>query len=326
VADPIAFGVLDADGNPLTTAAPAFLLYVERDGTSRAPPPVVHLGLGRYAFEPTAADEAVGVCFLLDGGAGARINGAGRYLAGTVPEAAAFECWVLTDGGGNLWTGAAPTFPSGGYEDRHGNALTPPAISSLGLGVYAFTPSASDIAAGVNYRVDSPPGALPAYLFGSATAPTVGPYSAPASGTYPADAVAQMLAGSIALPHPPGGGPVVLTYGADGNLLVGPVRPVSEGVETLAVFVLQSGGVAPQPYMGQAESWHVSSVQVVVRSPVEAFQQGEALARALHARAHLNTPPGYTFCLAAETDPVYLGTTDAGSHLHAFNLAVGHRR
>lgn len=327
MADPIAFGILDQAGAPLTTASPVFVLYVDRTGAARTPPAApAHQGLGRYSFEPSSQDEAVGACYLIDCGAGSYANGSGRYIAGTVPEAAAFECWVLTDGAGALWAGAAPTFPVGGYEDRSGNALTPPAITSLGSGVYTFTPTAADVAAGVSYRVDSAAGALPPYLYGSATAPSVGPYAAPGSGTYPADAVAQMLAGSIALPNPPGGGPVVLTYGADGNLLVGPVRSVSSGVDTLAVFVLQSGGFAPQPYMGQGESWHTSQVQVTVRSPLDGFQQGEALARALHARAHLNAPPGYTYALAAESDPVYLGTTDAGSHLFSFNLTVGHRR
>jgi lysophospholipase L1-like esterase len=143
---------------------------------------------------------------------------------------------------------------------------------------------------------------------------------------YPADAVAQMLAGTIALPNPPGGADVVLVYGADGNLTVGPMRAVEGAVETLAVFVLQGGGFAPQPYMGQAESFHVSRIQVTVRSPIDAFQRGEALARALHARLHVNAPPGYTYALASESDPVYLGTTDGGSHLFTFNADLAHRR
>lgn len=321
MADPIVIGVTDGAGVPLTTATPTFLLFAARDGTPRAEPTISHMGGGRYQFEPTAADEAVGAVFVLDVGAGAFVSG-GRYLAGTVPEASAFECFVLVDDAGALWSGAAPSFSE--YEDRNGVALAAPSITALGSGAYTFTPSSADVAAGVSWRIDAAAGAWPSYIWGSATAPEVAPYAAPGSGTYPADAVAQMLAGVIAIPSPPGGDPVTLAYGA--NLLVGPVRPVSEGVDPLAVFVLQSGGASPQPYMGQGESFHVSSVQVVVRSGIDGFQSGEALARALHARAHLNTPPGYTYALAAESDPVYLGTTDAGAHLHAFNLSVGHRR
>lgn len=144
---------------------------------------------------------------------------------------------------------------------------------------------------------------------------------------YPAHDVATMLAGSITLPNPPGGGPIVLTYGTDGNLVVGPVRAVGEGVTPqLSVFVLQGGGVAPSPYMGQGESWHLSRVQVTVRSALGLFGQGEALARALHAKAHLATVAGLTFIHAGESDPVYLGSDDEGAHRWAFNLDVGHRR
>lgn len=324
MADPISFGLFDATGAASLAATPALLLYVDRTGAPRLAPSIVHDGFGSYSFEPSAADEAVGACFLVDAGAGFTAAGGGRYLAGTVPEAAAFEVFGLTDAAGAPWAGAAPSFAL--YEDRNGNALVQPAITSLGSGLYAFTPSAADVAAGVRFRVDAPANAFPPYLFGSATAPTVGPYSPPSAGTYPADAVAQALAGTIALPSPPGGADVVLTYAAGGNLLVGPVRAVEGAVETLAVFVLQGGGAPPLPYMGQAEGWHVSRVQVTVRSPIDAFQQGEALARALHARIHANAPPGYTYALGTESDPVYLGTTDAGSHLFVFNVDVGHRR
>lgn len=144
---------------------------------------------------------------------------------------------------------------------------------------------------------------------------------------YPADSVAQLLAGVIAMPTPPGGAAVTLTYAAGGNLLTGPIRPFNEGtVPQLAVFVLQSGGTAPQPYLGQGQSWHVSRVQVTVRSEVNAYDAGHALARALHARAHLSTPAGFTFCQAAESDPTYVGTDDENAHLFVFNLDLGHRR
>lgn len=144
---------------------------------------------------------------------------------------------------------------------------------------------------------------------------------------YPAHDLATLLAGTITLPNPPGGGPVTLTYAAGGNLLVGPVRAVGESIVQPAVFVLQNGGRAPQPYMGQGESWHVTRVQVTIRSGINGFAEGEALARALHVRAHAkDLGASYTFCLAAESDPLYLGTDDDNAHRWAFNVDVGHRR
>jgi hypothetical protein len=145
---------------------------------------------------------------------------------------------------------------------------------------------------------------------------------------YPAHDIATMLAGSIALPSPPGGGPIVLTYGANGNLTIGPKRPLGEGVTPqFAVSVLQSGGNQPEPYLGDSgESWHVTRVQVTVRSNLAAFSEGEALARALHRKAHLAVIAGLTYVHAGESDPSYLGSDDEGAHAWVFNLEVGHRR
>lgn len=145
---------------------------------------------------------------------------------------------------------------------------------------------------------------------------------------YPAHDLATYLAGSITMPTPPGGAAVVLTYGTDGNLLIGPVRPLTEGVTPqLAVYVLQSGGVQPLPYLGDSgQSWHQSRVQVTVRSALNLFQQAESLARALHAKAHLAVISGLTFVHASESEPTYLGTDDEGAHRFVFNLDVGLRR
>lgn len=141
---------------------------------------------------------------------------------------------------------------------------------------------------------------------------------------YAADVVAQLFVGTITLPSPPGGADVVLTYGD--NLVAGPLRPVLGATPQLEVSVLQGGGMAPSPYMGQGESWHVTRVQVTVRSSVDEFSRGEALARALHARAHLHEPTGVTSLMAVESDPLYLGIDDAAAHRFSFNLDVGHRR
>jgi hypothetical protein len=141
---------------------------------------------------------------------------------------------------------------------------------------------------------------------------------------YCADEVAKVLAGTIVLPSPPGGSDVVLAYGT--NLVVGPLRPVAGVTPQLEVGVLQSGGAQPSPYLGNPESWHVSRVQVTVRSNVDEFQRGESLARALLAKAHRHEPTGVVSLTAVESDPLYLGADDAAAHRFAFNLDVGHRR
>lgn len=120
---------------------------------------------------------------------------------------------------------------------------------------------------------------------------------------------------------------MVLSYVAGGNLMVGPERAVEGVAPQLAVFVLQSGGPPPETYLGQGgDAWVVTRVQVKVRSRVDAFQAGEALARALWLKAHAATVAGYVSCMAVEADPLYLGINDHGYHLHAFNIDMGRRR
>lgn len=326
MADPIFFGIVDANGNPLSSASPVFVggsIYDHTTLATRAAPTMLNRGDGQFGFEPTAGDETVGCVAVIDAGAGAYFLNGSRFKACTIPEAAPFEAAVLTDAAGALWGGPLPTsFVA--YEGRSG-ALTPATINAIPaapLAAFTFKPSLADIAAGVSYRIDAPAGATPPRFFGSATAPTVAPWIPPVV-MYPANAIVQTLAGVYLLD----GGALTLVNGVDGNLLIGPIRSANVGeIPRECVFVLQSGGDQPMPYMGQPESFYVSRVQVSVRSPLNSFARGEQLARFLHARAHLATPPGYTSVMAVESEPLYVGTDDEGGHRHVFNLDVSARR
>lgn len=309
---------LTQNGAPLVGAAPVFLVYRTINGVDRTPPAISAPGGNNlYAFDVSDDDERLTTVFAIS------TNGADVGIL--VGAASRFDrpCAVFSvlDAYGVPWTGAAPTLADVEYLD--GSPWSAPALVEMeSAWLYALQPSQADALLGVQARVVPPT----ASGMGSATL-VFRTTPSPAAISYPADAVAQMLAGTIALPNPPGGADVVLTYASNGNLLVGPVRPIEALMETLAVFVLQSGGPPPMPYMGtSAESWHETRVQVSVRGPLKLFQRGEALARALHTRAHLNTPPGYTFCLAVEADPVFLGIDEDGLGRHVFNLRVGHRR
>jgi hypothetical protein len=314
----------DVDGNLVPTAGlvagMSFIDYRDHaTGAARTPPAaIVDLGGGQYGFEASDLDGSVGTAWLVDNG----VDTLPRRTAGAVHAGGdPFSVWHLEDNDGELWTGAAPTIT----EYSNGTIpVTSPGVVAITTYLFSVSPSTADLVTGVTFLATSPAGAAPEFFQDTVT-PAV-PVPVVASSTYPADAVALELAGTIALPNPPGGTAVVLTYGAGGNLLTGPVRPIEALVGQLAVFVLQTGGQAPAAYMGQSESWHVTRVQVTVRSALNEFARGEALARALHARMHLNTPAGYTYCLAGESDPLYLGTDDDGAHRFVFNLDVGHRR
>ena len=111
-----------------------------------------------------------------------------------------------------------------------------------------------------------------------------------------------------------------LTLGA--NLFRGPVRPPSAGVPHKAVFALATGGPAPLVHTqgGAGPDVKRASVQVRVRSDVDGFSVGHALARSAWSALQRATLAGYMAATCRESEPVYLGM-DATEH-HEWSVNV----
>lgn len=170
--DKISFALFTGTPNvPLTgaTIGPSgihFTKYVDRDGTPRAPPTISEIGGGEYGFTPSAADEAVGVCYLIDCTQVSGVNT--RRFSGAIHlSSRQFICWHVETTGGALWSGTAPTV--GIWRDFNGNDRTPPTVVNVGGFGYLFavTPSDDDLEVDVAYRLDPPAGAGTDYLTGS---------------------------------------------------------------------------------------------------------------------------------------------------------------
>ncbi len=169
MSDRISFMIYDVSNVPLTgvTVGPSdlrFLKYVDRDGSPRAAPTITEIGGGSYGFTPTAADEAVGVCYLIDCTSASSVR---RFSGSIHLPSRQFVCWHLEADDGSLWSGAAPTV--GVWKDFSGNSRTPPSIVVVGnLGyLFAVTPSDDDLEIDVSYRFDSAAGAVHDFLTGS---------------------------------------------------------------------------------------------------------------------------------------------------------------
>lgn len=293
-ADRISFPLFDADSAPLTTASPTFVDYRDRAGASRTPPAITHLGGGQYGFIPTDDDEATGCVFLIDGG----VTASPRRVSGSLhSQASPFVGWHLEDGAGALWTGAAPTF--GLYDDFGGSPRTPPSIVTVaGAYLFCFTPSSADLAVDCAFRLDAPANAYPSYIGGSLDKP-YGYDQSPGPLKNPALDLVNFLDGKAA-------GGVTLTKGT--NLFAGPMRTVDR-TPSPAVFLLNSGGVAPSPNLNEyREATYQPSVQIQVRGPVGDFQVGEQLAVDVLRWLHQSTAvTGYLTVFAGSSTPVYVG-------------------
>ncbi len=163
--------LLDIAGAPLTTATPTFVDYRDKTGTARTPPSnPVHIGGGVYAYTPSSADETVGTIALVDGGAAAfpRRDSKAIYLSDGSNQ---FWGWHVEDMAGTLWAGSAPTIAF--YQDKVGLARTAPSVlAASGAYLWSLTPSAADITAETNARIDSPAGSGWPYFL-AATEPIV---------------------------------------------------------------------------------------------------------------------------------------------------------
>lgn len=105
------------------------------------------------------------------------------------------------------------------------------------------------------------------------------------------------------------------------NLFIGPLLP-EEIVASPVVSLLNTGGVAPTPFISGSnrEAYYRPSVQVLTRSVVSDFADGESLARAVFAELYLSTVSGYVGIFVRESQPVYLGTDASDRHTWTTNL------
>lgn len=314
--------VVDAAGLPVTTGVTA--VAFDRSGASRSVS-LAHIGAGTWAFAPTDADEAIGTVVLIDVGVGNYgPNGARRVAFAVHKPDGSNQFWsvVVENPDGSVWVGSAPTVAP--YTDGAGASRTAPTPAAVaGAYLWSVTPSADDVSVGVEGRINGPAGSAVEFWHISSD-PIVGPIAALSDN--PARALASHLAAGspLALETPPGGSQA-LSFGANGNLTAGPMRAVEGLVGEFHVSVLNSGGPLT-PYMGSGGSLFEAAVTVRVRSRVDAYSQGEAVARACLRRCHRAGLAGYVSCLVRDAEPVYQGLDENGHHGFVFSVDVTIKR
>lgn len=327
MADSRSVFVTDALGAPLTSGSPTFPVYADKaTGAARTPPAVpVHLGAGVWGFTASDADESVGTVAVVDFGAGAEPRRV-TFAIHKPDNQNQFFAWHVEDEAGAEWTGAAPTL--GLYDDSAGNARTPPAIVTVaGAWVFSLTPTAADVTARTEGFIAGPAGSS-VQGWGLSTVP-FSPFAFASLVDNPARSLASYVAGlgALNLETPPGG-TQALTFAAGGNLTAGPMRAAEGLVGEFHVSILNSGGPLT-PYMGTpgaVGSLYESAASVIVRSQVDSYSQGEAVARAVLRRCHLAELAGYVSCVVRDAEPIYQGLDENGHHRFVFSVDLTIKR
>lgn len=107
------------------------------------------------------------------------------------------------------------------------------------------------------------------------------------------------------------------------NIFQGPVREIGALVTPTAVFVLQTGGIAPTPYLGTQTDVRDSGLQVRIRSDVaNGYDAGCTLAQTVLSALQRKTPAGRVTAFVNESEPTYLGQDDYGNFEWSLNARV----
>lgn len=106
------------------------------------------------------------------------------------------------------------------------------------------------------------------------------------------------------------------------NLFIGFMRR-ADSTPSPSVFVLNTGGPPPVPFLnGNRESAMRCTVQVMVRSEVNDFAAGEAMARSLFNWLHLEDIEGYYACYCRDSQPAFLGEDSDGHYQWSLNFEL----
>ena len=110
------------------------------------------------------------------------------------------------------------------------------------------------------------------------------------------------------------------------NLFYGPVRPGdTTNYPVRAVFVMPSGGVAPEAFLGQSYAMRRSSLQIRTRGVARDFNAALADARAIRDVVHYASDSDYLDFRVQQSEPIYLGPDEAGNHEFSINVEAQFR-
>jgi hypothetical protein len=96
--------------------------------------------------------------------------------------------------------------------------------------------------------------------------------------------------------------------------------PLHEGMEDDIVWMVQTGGPAPQDQFGNTESIQHPTIQVRVRN--DDVPTGKSDADDIWQLLHDTTPAGYSRTNMVQSGPIYLGADGDGRHDWSINAEL----
>ena len=109
------------------------------------------------------------------------------------------------------------------------------------------------------------------------------------------------------------------------NLFIGPVEPTSSLFPAECVFLLPTGGISPQGFVGMDTYVWFNDIQIRIRWTKKRFWDGYTLARRLRALLHYAPIADTISVLVRESEPNYIGEDDEGNPEWSLNVTMEKR-
>lgn len=109
------------------------------------------------------------------------------------------------------------------------------------------------------------------------------------------------------------------------SIFYGPehAQRTSPTVPAAAIFVISSGGPAPEPKCHTSgESLYKARVQIIVRAATDTYQTGLTKARSVMAALQGVVLSGYVVCFLDQSEPIYIGRNAADQDRWSVNVTV----
>lgn len=92
------------------------------------------------------------------------------------------------------------------------------------------------------------------------------------------------------------------------NIFIGPPRDPSTVVPNKCVFVIATGGAAPQPYLEiSGDAFRQADLQIFIRGNVGEFAAGETYTKAIFESVQFPSLSGFIDCRPTNSYPLWIG-------------------
>jgi hypothetical protein len=117
------------------------------------------------------------------------------------------------------------------------------------------------------------------------------------------------------------------TYNEAGaNIIIGPMKPPSQYVPVESIWIISTGGAAPDHVFGGMYTIQKPTVQILVRGSPNDYKGSKGLAQSVYDALNGAEPEGVWPILPMQSEPVWVGPDESNRPIWSINLLIRFKR